>query len=870
MPASRPRWTCAAAISRRHPISSSRLPARPLGVYPVHQPTDRPNRTSTPGGASSQLEPIDAGHEALESLYGDIANLKHSIHTEADTRLKVIDRVLQDVLLWPLANIFAEPATLSGFVDYSCTMDGRSRLIVEAKNDDRPLGCQGRQVNRGYKLRGGVFTLAAAKEGINQAIRYCGEKNAELACVTNGHEWIVFRGNRLGDGTDTREGVALVFPDLEAIQKHFNLFYNLLSYEASRSLAFRPYFQAAEGQPVRLVVFHKALRPQGSAKFRRPSPLATDLGSLLSKFFDRLTGEADDDLPEACFVETKESQHADHQLARIAESLVRNIRDLQTAEADELTRLIKNVTEARRHEFVVIVGTKGSGKSTFISRFFHTVIPKAIAKELVVIKLDLKGSTGDGSTLVGWLDDNLLAESERSIFTDGVPTYDQLRGIFFDSYTRLKSGTWAKKYEQDPDRFRMDFGEWMEDQRQRRPHDYIEGMLRFVVKSQQKVPVIIFDNADHFDIDFQQSVYQYARSIYEKTICLIVLPITDRTSWQLSKHGAIQSFDHQSFFLPTPSTDEVIRKRIEFLEERIANEAQRPEDRYFLRQGIYLSITDIANFTRTLQRVFLQTSLISADIGDLANHDVRRALHLTRNFATSPHLKIEDLISAYVAGTAVQVPRFRAVRALVRGQHDIYPVGQNDFVQNLFALHTDIGTTPLLGVRILQLLADAPTNERNEALLRVDQITEYFASAGVDSQAVAAWLDAMIKTGLCLSYDPTVQAIESTLDVEVSPAGRLHLRWALDNSEYISAMSEVTPLRSETTYELLREADRNRNGWRSKTVPFLQYLLAEDASYCTLPTHESYEGQARILRRVEGFMTLLARELSDTGQSGGG
>jgi predicted type IV restriction endonuclease len=149
------------------------------------------------------VEPIDAAHQAFRSLKREVSGYIGSVETEADTRLKVIDRMLLGVLLWPYDQVQTEPATPSGFADYACRVQNRTRLILEAKRDGRPLGLQGRQSGRAYKLSGGVFNADAAREGITQAIRYCGEKNAELACVTNGQEWIVFRGNRVGDGTDT-------------------------------------------------------------------------------------------------------------------------------------------------------------------------------------------------------------------------------------------------------------------------------------------------------------------------------------------------------------------------------------------------------------------------------------------------------------------------------------------------------------------------------------------------------------------------------------------------------------------------------------------------------------------------------------------
>jgi predicted type IV restriction endonuclease len=176
-------------------------------------------------------EPIDAAHQVFKKLSAEVSQYIHVLTTEADVRLKVIDRMFTEVLGWPYGDILAEPATPSGFADYAFRHEGRSRLIVEAKRDGLSLGCEMRTAERGYKLNGPTFKSPTAKEGINQAIRYCGEKNAELACVTNGREWIVLRGNRLGDGVDTREGVAFVYPNWAVLEESFAHFYNLLSAE---------------------------------------------------------------------------------------------------------------------------------------------------------------------------------------------------------------------------------------------------------------------------------------------------------------------------------------------------------------------------------------------------------------------------------------------------------------------------------------------------------------------------------------------------------------------------------------------------------------------------------------------------------------
>lgn len=807
------------------------------------------------------MEPIDLAYERFRELRTEVAEYVHSVTTEADTRLKVIDRVFTGVLLWSHRDILTEAPTPTGFADYAFLVAGKSRLIVEAKRDGRSLGTESRQPGRAYKLSGGVFTSTDVREGVSQAIRYCGEKSAELACVTNGREWIIFRGSRLGDGVDIREGVAFVFPNLVAIEDNFTLFYNLVSYESASRFGYRPYFQEAEGQPIRMTVFHRSLRQAGTARFLPADELSADVDKVLGTFFRRLTGEQDRELLDACFVETNESYYAEGQIARMADNIITRLRDIETGSAIALTELIRRVREIQRHEFVLLVGIKGAGKSTFITRFFNTVLPDRVRKHCVVLKVDVGDSTGDASGMVNWLNRAIIRQAERDLF-DGAPAFNEIQGMFFDEYKRLLKGPLARLHDTDRDGFYVKFGEYVEDIRRNEPHEYIQGLLRHIVNSRLMLPILIFDNADHFNIEFQQRVYQYARSIYESTLCLVILPITDRTSWQLSKHGALQSFEHETFFLPAPSTDQIIRKRIEFMERQVESERTRPDERYFVGKGISLSIEDLAAFSRSLQRIFLQTSNISSWIGALANYDVRRTLNLARVFVSSPHLRVSDLLKAYIAGNAVEVHQNRAVKALVRGHYDIYPARQHDFVQNLFSLNEDLETSPLLGMRILQLLNDVPMREREGALIEVDEVAAYCAGMNIESRAVLLWLDAMLKSGLLLSYDPTVQDISSAHQIEISPAGRQHLFWATGNFEYLSAMADVTPLLTESVFTRMVEDIRSKRAWQRKTATFIDYLLAEDSMYCVVPQHPGYESQRRARAMLESTGRRL-RELLD-------
>ncbi|MGH9551644.1 MAG: hypothetical protein ACRD3W_19825, partial [Terriglobales bacterium] len=134
------------------------------------------------------MESIDLALEQFKKLQKETKAIRKTVVTEADTRLKVIDPILLNVLGYPKSEISTEDYAGGDFIDYKLSVNGLARLIVEAKRDSKTFGLRNRGAGRFYRLQGAVFTEKVVKDGIAQAIKYCGVKNAELACVTNGQE----------------------------------------------------------------------------------------------------------------------------------------------------------------------------------------------------------------------------------------------------------------------------------------------------------------------------------------------------------------------------------------------------------------------------------------------------------------------------------------------------------------------------------------------------------------------------------------------------------------------------------------------------------------------------------------------------------
>lgn len=813
---------------------------------------------------------MDAAFERFKAFVKKVNDPTYwdSIKSEEDVRMKIINPVFTDILGWPVVEIHCESSAGKQFIDYRGTINGLNRLIIEAKKEARDLGIKEDHAARFFQLKGAVFHTEAAREGIDQAIRYCGHKNVELACLTNGRQWAIFRG-RGKEGMDTMDNLACVFGSLDSAVTKFKDFYELLSYESVQGNTYRAIFRQAEGQPVRQKTVKTAARPLDSREMMKSDKLHGDLEKIMHTFFRDLDPQQDAEARKACFVTTSESEAAEKGLERISEELRDKVQELDTAESTELTEIIERVKEMQRNELVLLVGTKGAGKTTFIDRFFADVLPSKIRSECVVVRLDLSSSGGRADQIGTWLDEHFLTALEQAAFPNGHPTYDEIVGMCMGEYKRWSEGHKKHLYETDKLKFKDQFGEHIERFfRQDRPREYIIHLLFHIVRNHKSVPCIVFDNADHFDVKFQETAFNYAHSICSDSICLMILPITDTTSWQLSKQGPMQSFYTDSFFLPTPPTDLIIRRRIEYIERKVEEEQTESGKKppmgtgYFLSRNLRLEIENIKGFAACLQTVFINTGQVADWIGRLSNHDVRRALQLSCEIVTSPYIHVAELLSAWASKTTMAVNPADVKNAMIRGKYNFYFPMVQSFVQNLYNLIPDHETTPLLSLRILHFLNETwEANKDHEArYVPVSEILEYFETMSIDRRAASACLEQMMQRGLCLGYDPTATKVVDATKLEISPSGRQHVQWALRDWVYIESMAEVTPLHDATALETIRTGMKDWSPYLRRQVigTFVNYLLHEDSHYCVVPKHSTYGGQ----EEVRSALTQQVKSLS--------
>lgn len=792
---------------------------------------------------------IDNAQERFKEIAAEVAKNLTQIKSEQDARFQIINRVITEVLGWPMEDVETEPHTKAGYVDYVLKAGGQSKLVIEAKRTANQLVDTANPKVRAYRLEGA--SLKSSADGIQQARDYCVERGTPYAALTNGLAWVVFQAYR-SDGRPSSDTKAIVFPNLGAVTGEFALFYDLLSKEGVSLKS--NMIQLAKYEGLRLEREEELFTPVDLKRIAREKKgeMTLALEGIFDEFFTEMTGDKDPEMLSECFVETKESAEADRALEKLTREFLDEIETLATDTASQLREEIEMALETKRGESVVIVGNKGAGKSTFIERFFKRSLDRKLRAKCLVITIDLRDSTGDEKSIAAWLTQRTKEEIEKSLYREQTPSYDELRGIFFSEYQRWSKGEMSHLYETDRNQFKIEFGRHLLHLKDKEPQLYVTNLVKHAIRSRKLMPCIVFDNADHYPQTFQDAVFQYAQALHRSAPSVVITPITDRTTWQLSKSGALQSYMTKSFFLPVPPTKQIFGKRIEFLKRKIEAEGTNA-GRFFTRKGIRVEIRDIKAFAACLEEIFVNSHLMASNLATLANYDIRRTLRIAHRIITSPVLGVEELIKAYVTQTTFRPNERRLVRALLYGPYNYYNADENEFVLNLFSIARSDVTSPLVKIRILRFLRDTArqATDTSEAYREIAEIETYFEPMGVSARTVQLACNLLLKRRLVESYDPTQDEVFATQRIAIAPTGEMHLTLALENLIYIDQMALITPTRERKLateiYSTQAGKGPNAEKWRQVENMFIRYCIKQDRQFVTVPKDSNYDGQRNIV-----------------------
>jgi hypothetical protein len=766
--------------------------------------------------------------------------------------------------------VFTEPPSPSGYIDYLLTIgERRGAIVIEAKRS-------GLLATHSVSSKSAVLSLAGPvlqplREGIKQALGYATEQGAPVAVLTDGRCWLFFKASRT-DGLPPLQGKGVFFPSLDSISDDFPRFAELLALPFVLERRHFAHLNAAEGMTIGDAEEQYFVSNPAEAHMRPRDALANDASLLFTQFFSRLSNTGDKEMMRACFVETAESKHADFELQKIVQKVLNGISSLDTAEGSALQAEIERTLASNQSQTVLLIGNKGSGKSTFIDRFFDEILPLGIRQHCAIARVDLAEYSGHPSGVVEWAIRRLRELMEQQVCTNTPPSYDDLQGVFWNEYVRWRDGPKKPLYETNKDQFKIAFGDHMETRREEQPEEYVRLLLRRSTAGLLRLPCIVFDNTDQFSSDIQDAIYQLAHSLESASSVFIVVPITDRTVWRLSKAGALQSYTSKSFYLPVPEAKEILSRRVRFVKEKI-NTEKFSNSAYFSKKGFSVSIDDLSMFADAVERIFVENDHISGLIGRLGNFDIRRMLRLSERIFISPEIKIDDIVKSHYGGPSISADKYRTHRALLKGEYDRFSEAENEYVCNLFLTDPRKPASPLLALYVLWILRQRSITVRiHQVEARhwlVSELGDFFEGCGVAIESVLAVIARLFERRLIETLDPNVKIPSLSDRVAIKESGIAHIELMGTSTVYMEQMALTTGINSRTIRDELKQKSYSPNlqSFIEIRDVFITYLLKIDSMRMTIPQINQYKqlNEARaFVRDIRALDRPAPRVIAET------
>tara|TARA_R110002110_G_scaffold60713_19_gene170836 strand:- start:1345 stop:4290 length:2946 start_codon:yes stop_codon:yes gene_type:complete len=810
------------------------------------------------------MQDIDSSKSKLVSLTTSLSKDAGILSTEEDVKLKIINPVLFDILGWRFSDASTETNIDNGFADYVFNISERMCLVLEAKSMGKLniLTSENDKV-RHLKLDGPV--LKKCIESVKQVAAYAAPLGIPIAVVSDGSAWIVFQTFVQGHVYTEKE--AYVFPSLNAVMNDFDKFYELLSKENIRRKTYSVLFDIIHNNRMNLNnPLYYPISPR-DINIDRKSELAFDLDKVFESFFSRLKGDDDEELLIECFVETRESRIADYSLEKMTSRMLGNISPEHNV-SDLLVKVIEEAVGYDEGESIFIVGPTGAGKTTFLDRFFRKTLSAAIRDQCITIRINCLDATGSADTVIPWMIEEMISSIEGQLFESGAPDWDQLRGLFFSEYQRRSNGVDALLYKNDRPEFLKKFSNYMDVQVESNREEYLKKLFTDIVNNRKKLPVIIVDNTDGFDIEYKEKIFQFTQSIRRNSKhCMIIYPITDKSAWSFSRTDIYTFYNIRSFFLPTPPPREIFRKRINYFKKKLNISIHKKDNKnYFTSKGIRISINNLEKFAHIIDDAFVYLENTAKIIGELSNYNIRRTMSLSRRIVTSATFDIETLILSYSSKVSSPISIDKYISALLKGDYKYYKSDDIPEIIPIFNISEGIRQSPLLQLRILSLLSSIENSSHDieGKHISVSSIISYFEACNVQESSIDDALVTLLESHLIESFDSSVVNISLGEKLAITHKGRAHLRLARSNHIFFEQMALTTGIVNEEISDEIRSFIEKKIPYNFKyqniRTLFAKYLIEEDQKLISTPNMKQYEIQRSLISDIENYIVINKTE----------
>ena len=690
-----------------------------------------------------------------QELINRLSEIRVEAGNEADTRFKVIDEILTQILGWERTDILSEPRVTEdgqeSYLDYLIST-AQTSLLVEAKKAKIDFS----RVPTGRFALKSSWIKGELKKAILQARDYGRKKSTGFCAVTNGDAWIIFPVNRR-DQISFEETYAIGFADVRAaLDTDIDGFKSLLSRDAVVDGSLEQNLLGGDSNQIDNRRLNR-IYDSSFSKVNRTTMFSSIEDEIVTAFSEELITTTPD-LLEKAYVETADRIKFDDRvkMAVRRRRQVINTRPMRPVGRSGVAPTAEHVLSIRvKSQPVVLVtlGLVGAGKTTFLNyvekvsggKFFDQKIDPPTAHWMYVDFRSFSKSVNPRSyiyeTLFKYIGQNsALGDFEKTI-----------RHAYKDEIAALTRGPLAVM-EGNFDAIKEKIAQLL----LKEYEDKIPYSRRIISHISTVTPVfLVIDNVDQIEeIATQENIFLEAVTIAREGGMNLVLAMRDAT--YVKNSAVFDAFAFDAIYIDPPHIQSVLSKRFS-----IASHLLR--DKSFEMTADGGAKVKVNDASRVVD--MLSSSVLGTEVGHLievsATGDVRLALQMTKQFLQFGYTTSHRAYQAFERRGKYIFPIHEAIRAIMLGNQSIYKDEFSPFL-NPFDAKTGRSESQFLRLYIMSALVSAASTKTFHGI-EAGEIVSSLGKIGFSQRISDKIIGELIKGRLCFSRSQQTYTLESEL-----------------------------------------------------------------------------------------------------------
>lgn len=796
-------------------------------------------------------------------IIGELSKLidetKNRTGNEAETRHRIIDFVIHEVLSWPRNRVKVEEYICPGFADYVLIkQDGSHLLFIEAKREgvyfELPIPYANGETSCFMSIAK-LLTDQNVKNAMTQVRSYCIDTGCEYACVTNGHEWIFFKTFERGKRWDLQN--AFVARSLNFFQKEYTKARNSFSFTAIVDHAALPATLSTSAPKDRSIYYPREKISSYSHPIKA-NWLAAKIRPAVNYYFGVIS-DSDTEFMERCYVSQREYQDTtDGMRSLIHDSISPYFEEYGVQQLDDTGkggrlggRLTKNLKKSVKGEVLVLFGGKGAGKSTFIKRLLHHNPPRWLLENARICIIDLLNVSEDTNvirdttwgSLVDALDSDKLLEGSRDeltkdLFNDRfkIAEKQDLAGLSATSEaynTRLNTLVSAWK------------ADWV----------YCAERLVASCEARGRGAIVVVDNTDQYSAKVQDFCFTLAQEIANTLSCVVLISMREERFYDSKIHGVLDAYQNSGFHISSPRPAEVFRKRLDYTVRLLNSTA--PSTRLLADFDSTLSRAT-STYLSILAREFSNdSSPLNGFLTACAHGDIRLSLDLFRAFLLSGYTNVDEMI----ANSYWNFQIHQVIKPVMIPDRYFYDESLSR-IPNIFQLRNTRQSSHFTALRILRKLSKG-LDKGSPSYFDIAELRGYFAETFGMLDDFEKNTDTLLKHGFIEANNRLDEYSSSVDSIKITRYGTYmieDLAWdftyldlvCTDCGIYDEQVSNYLTEAAKEEYSLFLKGERVRRVEvrLARVEEFIKYLEVEetrerDQYSLGMPTEEMFTAKIR-------------------------